>query len=97
MHELDSRFPRHVHNIFDVKFFNNIHTKDRIRYELNANATGAYDCTHILIALGQWPAGWPEDQPSLFNDYERAIEEAMKVAVKAREELGFQLFFRSIQ
>ena len=55
--------------------------------------TQQFACTHLLVGVGQWPG----NRPMLLHDFESDMEEAIKVMLKAKEEMGFKLFLRSIQ
>ncbi len=35
-------------------------------------------CTHVVIGLGQWPAGWPEGAPTLFPEYKHQMLQAIE-------------------
>mmetsp|Transcript_18641 Transcript_18641/g.27948 ORF Transcript_18641/g.27948 Transcript_18641/m.27948 type:complete len:593 (-) Transcript_18641:548-2326(-) len=80
--QIDWGKARFPDELHNIEYFNNMHKK----------LEGDNNCTHVLIGLGQWAAS----KPLLFDRYERDIEEAMRVAVRARDEIGFALFFRSI-
>jgi hypothetical protein len=73
---------RNPSDLHDIQFIYNQYANNNTK-----------NCTHILVGLGQWP-GY---KPMLFDQYENDTEVAMEVLLKAREELGFKLFFRSIQ
>lgn len=47
------------------------------RYPNNLNQAAEFvrlqNCTHAVIGIGQWPAGWPGDAPMGFQDYEQSM------------------------
>jgi hypothetical protein len=83
--------------VISVKYPNELHNITSVNDQIANTDKTIENCTHIVVGLGQWSAGWPEYSPTLFDQYESEMEEAMNVLLKAREEIGFQLFFRSMQ
>jgi hypothetical protein len=49
-------------------------------------------CKKIVIGLGQWSAGWPEDEPTLFP----AFETQMSTLLENIQDIGVEIFLRSL-
>ena len=63
-----------------------------------SSSVHASNCTHVIIGIGQWPAGWPGGAPTSFSEYESSmkIEVANFSAVLRKRVPSFQIFIRSM-
>jgi len=57
---------------------------------------GGLNCTKVVVALGQWPAAWHGEKPTLLPEYEIQMKEVMTIMKDFQKDLGFDLYFRSI-
>ncbi len=79
---IKAKFPNELH---DIQFMYNMHNQYKQFSDNN--------CTHVLVGVGQWPGSIP----ILLRQFENDMEEAVKVMLKAKDEMGFELILRSIQ
>jgi len=52
-------------------------------------------CTKVIMATGQWDAGWPKLAPTLFSKYEEQLEMAIRMMVMMFHGTNIDLYFRS--
>jgi hypothetical protein len=70
----------HLYSVFGDKIIDSVAAFDvNARYTdyVEANAKIFIEnqtCTSLVIGIGQWPAGWPEGRPQLFNEYKGNME-----------------------
>jgi hypothetical protein len=50
-----------------LRFVQSAFTTDEIQKRIDLN------CTKVIIGTGQWDAGWPNNYPTSFNDYENYL------------------------
>ena len=73
-----------------------------IKYPKDINATSIKEhvldekCTHLIIGVGQWSAGWPENKPTLFPDYKHQMREALNTIQNLTQNTKIAIFLRSI-
>lgn len=44
-------------------------------------------CNSLVIGVGQWPAGWPEGRPHLFNEYKKNMQSMIQTLVMLKNKL----------
>ena len=54
-------------------------------------AIDSLPCTDFVANMGQWPAGWPEDRPWGFEEYDRAVRADMAELRALSAALGVRL------
>jgi len=52
-------------------------------------------CTKVVIGTGQWDAGSPNEEPTLFSKYEEQLEMAISMMVEMFRGTNVDLYFRS--
>jgi len=57
-------------------------------------AVTRYNCTQVVIGMGQWSAGWPDKRPALFHEFQDDMRTLLQRALKAYPSV--QLFVRSM-
>ena len=46
-----------------------------------------HSCNSLVIGIGQWPAGWPEGRPQLFNEYKGNMENMLQHLIKLKHNI----------
>lgn len=54
-------------------------------------------CTKVVMGTGQWDAGWPNKEPTLFSKYEEQLEIVISMMVEMFRGTNVDLYFRSTQ
>ena len=54
-------------------------------------------CTKVVMGTGQWDAGWPNEEPTLFSKYEEQLEIVISMMVEMFRGTNVDLYFRSTQ
>ena len=42
-----------------------------------AKSVRSHKCTHAVVGIGQWPAGWPGGAPMSFQEYEQSMHDGL--------------------
>ena len=85
----------HLYSVFGDKIIDSVAAFDvEARYTdyVEANAKmfvekhtfEKHTCTSLVIGIGQWPAGWPEGRPQLFNEYKNNMEGMLQHLIKLK-------------
>lgn len=55
------------------------HIEAQFPRDLHTASSDAHvnNCTHIIIGIGQWDAGWPEGAPTSFSEYESSMKSGL--------------------
>jgi len=53
------------------------------------------NCSTAVVGIGQWPAGWPENHPMSFEEYETNMRRSLAEFVRRTKDKGVRTFSRN--
>lgn len=92
----------HEHEIYDMFAFHpdfysryTLYAQDYTRGKIQAIIDKR--CTKVVIGVGQWDAGFVNERPTLFPEYERRLDAAMSLMVEMFRNANVDFYVRSTQ
>lgn len=65
--------------------------------EAKINFIIAKNCSKVIVTTGQWDAGWPNDRPTLFPEYEQILNKTIPLMLKMFTAANIQVYHVSTQ